>query len=95
MTCSIQRIDGEFVVPASLIADGLKLSVGDLQTMMRTGAVTCRHEHGIDSDADRHRLTFLTDHRSFRLTLADEGDIVQRSIIDHGTIARPRFRSAR
>jgi hypothetical protein len=91
---TVQCIGGEFVVSAELVAFGLALSVGDLRMMMGKGVVICRHEEGIDKDAGRHRLTFLTDHRSFRLTVTAEGQILQRSSIDYGPIKRPGPRPA-
>jgi hypothetical protein len=57
---------------------------------MRDGRITSFAERGIDTDSGRHRLTFLSQHRRFRVIIDETGAIVQRSAIDFGDSSLPK-----
>jgi hypothetical protein len=86
----IEFRDGAVQVDASLIAEGLGIAVPLLQQQMRTGEVTSLAERGIDGDSGRHRLTFFSAHRRFRLVVDTEGAIIQRSSLDFGNAPLPK-----
>ena len=77
-------------VEASVIAEGLDLSPSELRRQMREGRITSLSERGTGEDMGRHRLTFFSEHRRFRLVLDDRGAIIQRSAIDFGDAKLPR-----
>ncbi len=77
-------------VEASVIAEGLDLSPSELRQQMREGRITSLSERGTGEDMGRHRLTFFSEHRRFRLVLDDRGAIIQRSAIDFGDAKLPR-----
>ena len=77
-------------VEASVIAEGLDLSPSELRQQMREGRITSLSERGTGEDMGRHRLTFFSEHRRFRLVLDDRGAIIQRSTIDFGDAKLPR-----
>jgi hypothetical protein len=79
MTARIDRQDGQFVIPADLIADAFGLDPAAVPGMMRDGRITSRSERGIDADAGRWRLTLYCGDRAFRLTVDDTGLILSRS----------------
>jgi hypothetical protein len=47
----IAFVDGHIEVPAELIAEGLGVSLTQMQTLMREARITGRCESGIDDDA--------------------------------------------
>jgi Family of unknown function (DUF6522) len=51
--------------------------------------ITSLCERGIDADRGRHRLTFFSEHRRFRLVVDDRGTIVRRSTLDFGDSPLP------
>jgi hypothetical protein len=57
---------------------------------MRAGRITSVSERGTGDDAGRHRLTFFSEHRRFRVTVDESGAIIQRSAIDFGDERLPR-----
>ena len=77
-------------VEASVIAEGLDLSPSELRQQMREGRITSLSERGTGEDMGRHRLTFFSEHRRFRIVLDDRGAIIQRSAIDFGDAKLPR-----
>jgi hypothetical protein len=56
---------------------------------MQAGKITSLAERGIDADRGRHRLTFFSEHRRFRLVVDDSGAIIQRSALDFGNFPLP------
>jgi hypothetical protein len=56
---------------------------------MHAGKITSLCERGIDADRGRHRLTFFSEHRRFRLVVDDRGAIVRRSTLDFGDLPLP------
>ncbi|MCQ0990522.1 DUF6522 family protein [Jiella marina] len=72
---------GGFDIDAALVAEGFELPVGDVQLLMRQGAITSRLDQGEGEDAGTFRLVFF--HRGTRLTLiVDEGgNVLRRSSI--------------
>ncbi|MGQ0684139.1 DUF6522 family protein [Bradyrhizobium sp.] len=81
--------DGVIEVEASVIAEGLDLTLAQLRRQMRAGRVTSLSERGTGEDAGRHRLTFFSEHRRFRVVVDERGRIVQRSAIDFGEAGLP------
>ena len=90
---SIEFGNGEVLVDAAVIANGLKLEPEAVQEMMREGRITSLCERGIGEDDGRYRLTFFSGNRRFRLIVNDNGGIVQRLGINFGD--RPMPASAR
>ncbi|MBR0696305.1 DUF6522 family protein [Bradyrhizobium lablabi] len=81
--------DGAFEVDASVVAEGLGIAVPLLQAQLRSGKITTLSERGIDADRGRHRLTFFSEHRRFRLVIDERGMIIQRSTLDFGRSPLP------
>ncbi len=82
--------DNDIQVDASVIAEGLGMTPSLLQEEMRAGKITTISERGVEADRGRHRLTFLSAHRRFRLVVDDDGTILQRSTLDFGGASLPR-----
>jgi len=85
----IEFDDGAVPVDAAVIAEGLGISLPLLQEQMQAGKITSLFERGIDADRGRHRLTFFSEHRRFRLVLDERGAIVQRSTLNFGDSPLP------
>jgi hypothetical protein len=81
--------DGTIEVEASVIADGLGLALPQFRKQMQAGKITGISERGIDEDRGRHRLTFFTKHRRFRLVVDESGTFLQRSALDFGDAPLP------
>lgn len=86
----IEFRDGDVQIDASLIAEGLGIALPLLRKQMRTGEITSLSERGVGADSGRHRLTFFSAHRRFRLVVDDRGAIIQRSALDFGNSPLPR-----
>lgn len=82
--------DGVIEIEASLVSEGLNLPLPLLRQQMRAGRITSVSERGTGDDAGRHRLTFFSEHRRFRVTVDESGAIIQRSAIDFGDERLPR-----
>jgi hypothetical protein len=54
-------------IDAAIVAEGLGLTPSLLQEEMRAGRITSLAERGVDADSGRHRLTFFSEHRRFRV----------------------------
>ncbi len=85
----IEFDDGAVQVDAAVIAEGLGISLPLLQEQMQAGKITSLFERGIDADRGRHRLTFFSEHRRFRLVVDERGAIVQRSTLNFGDSPLP------
>lgn len=81
--------DGELQIDASVIAEGLGIAVPVLKQQMQAGEITSLSERGLDADLGRHRLTFFSKHRRFRIVVDDSGAILQRSALDFGEAPLP------
>jgi hypothetical protein len=86
----IEFRDGAVQVDASLIAEGLGITLPLLRQQMQAGEITSLAERGTDADNGRHRLTFFSAHRRFRLVVDAEGAIIQRSALDFGNAPLPK-----
>ncbi len=86
----VELADHDIQVDASVIAEGLGIALPLLKEQMRAGKITTISERGIDADSGRHRLTFLSEHRRFRLVIDGDGTILQRSTLDFGKSSLPR-----
>jgi hypothetical protein len=86
----IEFADGAVQIDASIIAEGLGIALPRLKAGMRAGTITSRSERGIDADQGRHRLTFFSEHRRFRVVVDASGTIIQRSALDFGDSLLPK-----
>ncbi len=86
----IEFENGAVQIDAAIVAEGLGLTPSLLQGEMRAGRITSLAERGIDADSGRHRLTFFSEHRRFRVVVDDTGAILQRSSVDFGTSSLPK-----
>ena len=81
--------DGDLQIDASVIAEGLGIALPVLKQQMQAGEITSLSERGVDADLGRHRLTFFSKHRRFRVIVDDSGAILQRSALDFGDAPLP------
>ena len=86
----IEFENGEVQIDAAIVADGLGVTLALLREGMRAGTITSLAERGIDADLGRHRLTFFSGHRRFRVVVDASGAIIQRSALDYGDSALPK-----
>ena len=75
---------GSSTVDAETIAQGLGISVMDVQPLMRSGEITSRCEVGQDQDAGLTGLTFFLRGSRFRIVVDAAGRVLRRSTIDFG-----------
>ena len=85
----IEFENGAVQIDASIVAEGLGLALPLLQQGMRAGTITSLAERGVDADNGRHRLTFFSEHRRFRVVVDQTGTIIQRSALDFGDSSLP------
>lgn len=76
-------------VDAAVIAEGLGMALPFFRKEMQAGRITSVVERGVDTDLGRHRLTFFSAHRRFRLIVDQHGLILQRSALDFGDAPLP------
>jgi Family of unknown function (DUF6522) len=81
--------DGVVQVDAAIIAEGLGIGLPQFRKQMQTGRITGVCERGIDADDGRHRITFFSAHRRFRLVVDQSGTILQRSTLNFGNAPLP------
>ena len=86
----IEFENGTVQIDAAIVAEGLGLAPSLLRQEMRAGRVTSLAERGVDTDAGRHRLTFFSEHRRFRVVIDESGAIIQRSAVDFGGARLPK-----
>jgi uncharacterized protein DUF6522 len=86
----IEFENGAVQIDAAIVAEGLGVALPLLRKQMRAGKITSFAERGIDADSGRHRLTFFSEHRRFRVVVDEKGAIVQRSALDFGATALPK-----
>jgi hypothetical protein len=86
---SIEFENGAVQIDAAIVAEGLGLEPALLQEAMRAGRITGVAERGVDVDSGRHRLTFFSEHRRFRVVVDEAGAILQRSAVDFGDLSLP------
>ena len=86
----IEFADGAVEIDASIVAEGLGIALPRLKEGMRNGTITSLSERGVDADQGRHRLTFFSEHRRFRVVVDASGAILQRSAVDFGESALPK-----
>jgi hypothetical protein len=88
---NVELENGTFQIDATIVADGLRVSPLLLQEEMRAGRITGFAERGVDADAGRHRLSFFSSRRRFRVVIDDAtGRIIQRSAVDFADSPLPR-----
>jgi Family of unknown function (DUF6522) len=86
----IEFENGAVQIDAAIVAEGLGLAPSLLQQEMRAGRITSVAERGIDEDRGRHRLSFFSEHRRFRIVVDETGAILQRSAVDFGDSLLPK-----
>ena len=86
----IEFADGDVEIDASIVAEGLGIALPRLKEGMRKGTITSISERGVDADQGRHRLTFFSEHRRFRVVVDASGAILQRSAVDFGDSSLPQ-----
>jgi hypothetical protein len=86
----IEFENGDVQIDASIVAEGLGLTPSLLREEMRAGRITSLAERGVEADLGRHRLTFFSKHRRFRVVIDAAGAIIQRSAVDFGQSALPK-----
>lgn len=86
----IEFENGEVEIDASIVAEGLGMTLRRLHDGMRAGSITSLAERGVDADLGRHRLTFFSEHRRFRVVVDASGAIIQRSALDFGEGSLPK-----
>lgn len=77
----IEFQEGGIQIDATVVAEGLKIEPELLLERIRDGKITTLYERGVDEDEGRHRLTFSSDQRRFRILVDSEGNVLQRSTI--------------
>ena len=82
--------NGMVQIDAAIVAEGLGLAPSLLQQEMRAGRITSVAERGVDDDRGRHRLSFFSKHRRFRVVVDETGAILQRSAVDFGNSVLPK-----
>lgn len=80
----IEFQEGGIQVDATVVAEGLKIEPTLLLERIRDGKITTLYERGIDEDEGRHRLSFFSENGRFRILVDDDGNVLQRSVIDFG-----------
>jgi hypothetical protein len=86
----IEFENGAVQIDAAIVAEGLGVAPSLLREEMRAGRITSLAERGVDADLGRHRLTFFSEHRRFRVVVDATGAIIQRSAVDFGDARLPR-----
>lgn len=85
----VEFADDAIQVDAAIIAEGLGMALAQFRAEMQAGTITSVVERGIDADLGRHRITFFSTHRRFRLIVDQQGSILQRSALDFGDAPLP------
>jgi len=82
--------NGTVEIDAFVVAEGLGIALPLLREQMRAGRITSVSERGIEDDGGRHRLTFFSEHRRFRVVVDESGTIIQRSTLNFGDSPLPK-----
>jgi len=82
--------NGAVEIDAFVVAEGLGIALPLLREQMRAGKITSVSERGIEHDGGRHRLTFFSEHRRFRVVVDESGAIIQRSTLNFGDSPLPK-----
>lgn len=81
--------DDAIQVDMAVVAKGLGVEPPLVQEGMREGRITSLYERGVDDDEGRHRVTFFSGSRRFRLVVDNGGNVLQRSVLDFGDRGLP------
>ena len=85
----IEFDEGTIQVDVAVVATGLKIDAALVQERMRDGRITTLCERGTDEDEGRHRLTFFSERRRFRIVVDQDGNLVESSAVDFGDRGLP------
>lgn len=75
----LARENGQFLIPAEMIAARFGIEPGVVPELMRTGQITSTTEMGTDADAGRWRLTLYHGGHALRLTVDGDGVILHQT----------------
>ena len=89
MMAMVEFEDGAIQVDVAVVAKGLGIEPALVQEGMREGKITSLCERGVEEDEGRHRVTFFSGSRRFRLVVDNEGNVLQRSALDFGDRGLP------
>lgn len=78
----IEFDNGTIQVQAEEIARGLGLTTTEVRQGFHDGTITSLCEKGTEGDLGRHRLTFYSPRRRFRMIVNEGGEILLRSAAD-------------
>ena len=76
-----ERSDGSFCVEASLLGELLDVPPGDVQTLIRSNAITSICERGEGLHLGRYRLSFFYGGRRLRIEVDETGRLLRRPIV--------------
>jgi hypothetical protein len=85
----IELHGGTVEISADLVAEGLSVAPRDVPALMRAGEITSLHEHGLDLDAGRTRITLFYRSKRFRIIVDAAGNVIHRATIDFGNRPLP------
>jgi hypothetical protein len=69
---------------AATLATLFKVSASEILSLIRTGQITSVCEQGEGEHAGRHRLTFFLENRRARVEVDEDGQVLNRSVVDFG-----------
>lgn len=72
----IRDIDGQFQIPAEMLAERFGWSTQTLQEMMQRGLVASTVECGEGEDRGQWRLSVRSGNRRWRVTVQEDGKII-------------------
>lgn len=76
---TVERVAGDFIIEARLLAEAFTLPENDIKELMRNGAIASRCEAGVGEDAGRWRLTFRHGERVCRFVVDEAGAVLKRT----------------
>lgn len=77
----IERNGEGFCVEASLVGEFLNVPAAEVQTLMRSNAITSVCERGEGPHLGRYRLTFFYRGRRLRLEVDESGHLLRRPVL--------------
>jgi hypothetical protein len=87
---AVERMAGDFVIDATLLAEAFGLPQDEIKARMRAGTITSRCETGVDSDDGRWRLTFHCGDRACRFIVDEAGNVLTKATFTRRTKAEER-----
>lgn len=75
---------GSITIDAEIIAKAFATDIATMRTWMANGALSSLSEAGVGDDLGRHRLSFFHGSKRVRIIVAQDGAVLQTSVIDFG-----------